>query len=99
MIREAVTHFASLGPLDGVKLTDEKIDQLEKSLEKIIVPISNEEANILLASFGTDDCFGLAWSLIHIIETADKCPVKIKPIGESNEWVHLLWQRSMMVQK
>ena len=39
-------------------------------------PISNDEAKILLKLFGSDDCFGLAWTLVHLIESAADWPLK-----------------------
>jgi hypothetical protein len=39
-------------------------------LEKITKPVSDEEAQALLDPFGPDDCFGMAWTVLHMIETA-----------------------------
>ena len=39
--------------------------------------------------FGSDDCFGLAWSLITIIETAPGWPGNLDLSGD-NRWLRVL---------
>jgi hypothetical protein len=46
------------------------IEQFETALRNIGSPISDEEAIALARLFSEDDCYGLAWTLLHLIETA-----------------------------
>ena len=93
-MRPEVRDFLSMGPLpESTASTAEELDKLEGSLGQIAPPVSEEEARALLRSFGPDDCFGLAWTLVHLIETAPN-PVLIEEPGESEgEWIRLLWER------
>ncbi|MEU5590151.1 hypothetical protein [Streptomyces chrestomyceticus] len=47
----------------------EDIEKAERLLESIIPPVTDEEAQMLATAFGPDGCYGLAWSLMHVIET------------------------------
>jgi len=57
--------------------------------------VNDEEAALLIECFGPDDCYGLAWALLHLIESAPGgIPLRSKPSPSSNEWIQLLWERS-----
>ncbi len=93
MIRDEVKSFVTLGPLPDFSADQATIDLHQQALEKISAPISNEEALALLASFGSDDSFGLAWRLLHLIETAPDSPLDSEPEPGANEWLRVLWGR------
>lgn len=103
MIRNEVRDFVALGPLPDSSADVEVIETHGQALEKISRPISNDEARALFVCFGPDDCFGLAWSLVHLIETAPDWPLDLMPepfiesASESAtddwEWHKLLWIR------
>jgi hypothetical protein len=44
--------------------------------------------------FGPDDCFGLGWTLLHLIETAPGWPIKAVLDGSQGEWIDRLRERS-----
>ena len=93
-IRPAVRAFVELGPLPDCHASVETIRAHERLLE-IEGPVSDEEAAVLLRCFGPDDCFGLAWTLLHLIETAPGgIPIKAAPSAQDNEWIQRLWHRS-----
>jgi len=93
-LRPEVLHFLALGPLPPSQATDAEIEQFEQALAQIEAPLTVAEAKALLSSFGPDDCFGLAWSLVHLIESAP-VPVATGPLPESaDDWVRLLWSRA-----
>ena len=58
MMREEIRKLAEMGPLPAS-------DSAE--LKAISAPTSDEEARILAGLFGPDDCYGLAWTLMHLI--------------------------------
>lgn len=93
MIRAEVQNLVEMGPMPSSDGDATQIERFQTALLAISPPISQEEARVLLQCFGPDDCFGLAWSLVHLIETAPgKTPES--PPSDSNEWVQLLWERS-----
>ncbi len=71
-----------------------KLDEFDRAIHAISRPISTEEAAAVLSVFGTDSCFGVAWTLLHLIETAPESPLKTVPATDANEWVKLLWDRA-----
>jgi hypothetical protein len=73
--------------------TVEQIEEIEHLLHAIAKPVSDEEAQLLLDCFGVDTCFGLAWTLLHLVETAPSLPVTAEPADGANEWIVLLWRR------
>lgn len=96
-IRPEVASLALLGPFPAESdesATVERLDRYEAALDRIIPPISDEEAAVLIQLFGPDDCFGGAWVLLHLIETAPSgAPVSQRPDPGANEWLHRLWDR------
>jgi hypothetical protein len=94
-IRQVVTEFVALGPLPDSQASEEKIAEHQRLLTKIRRPISDEEAKLLIGCFGPDDCYGLAWTLLHLIESAPSgIPLAEGPTESENEWIKRLWARS-----
>jgi hypothetical protein len=94
-VRKVVEEFVRKGVLPDSSASEETIATRQRLLERINRPISDAEAEMLARCFGPDDCFGLAWALLHLIETAPGgCPIKSQPGEWENEWVRLLWDRS-----
>ncbi len=94
VIRKEVKEMLALGQLPESSSDDSIIVQFETALDSIVRPINDKEAKALLRCFGIDDCFGLAWSLIHIIESSPNHPLNTKPGENENEWLKVLWQRA-----
>lgn len=57
-------------------------------------PVTNEEARVLVTLFGPDECYGLAWTLVHLIETAPGWPIADCLGGTGNEWIQRLRLRA-----
>jgi hypothetical protein len=93
MIRPAVQAFVDAAPLpDSREANEDHLFELEKLLDAIERPVTTEEAAFLMQAFGPDDCFGLAWSLLHLIETAPESPLREAPPDDASEWVQRLWR-------
>jgi len=94
-IRKEVGEFIALGPLPDVRVDEERIARHQATLLKIKKPVTDEEAAVLIGAFGPDDCFGLAWTLLHLIESAPSgVPVHSQPADSENQWIRRLWERS-----
>ncbi|MEU2596385.1 hypothetical protein ABZ678_11070 [Streptomyces hirsutus] len=98
MIRSQVWEFVRLGrPLpseeDDSEEGDEAFEEMTQALHAIEKPVTNEEAALLIECFGDDECFGLAWTLLHLVESAPLPPVTSQPSGDSNVWISRLWTR------
>jgi hypothetical protein len=96
-IRVEVRRFVDLGPLpsedENSEGGDAAFDSLEQALHAIERPINDAEAALLSGSFGTDGCFGLAWTLVHLIETAPTHMPLTEPAASANPWIRRLWLR------
>ena len=94
-MRNEILALIKLGELpDNSSDADEElIFKYEFLLENIPRPVSDSEAKILATLFGMDDCFGLAWTLVHLIESAPSWPISECLQGE-NPWVKFLIKRS-----
>jgi hypothetical protein len=69
-----------------------EVEEFQRALEAIQGPLSTEEATKLLTVFGpADSCFGLAWTLLHLIESAPEQPLTAEPPADANEWIKRLW--------
>jgi hypothetical protein len=92
-IRQTVQNLVSAGPLPSEQATVSEIEATQRLLELVTAPLSDEEAQMLLAIFGPDDCFGLAWTVLHLIETAPSALTAKYSQNADNQWVKLLEQR------
>jgi hypothetical protein len=94
-VRKAVSDLAALGPLPASDEADEAtIQRLFSALEAITPPLTVDEAILLASSFGPDDCFGIAWTLVHLVESAPPFSFSALPFStRRNEWVRLLEER------
>lgn len=92
-IRQAVADFLAAGPLPDEDQSVEAIQHSQDLLEQIEAPVTDEEAASLLNGFGPDDCYGLAWTLLHLIETAPSAQTAQYPADSDNPWIQLLRRR------
>ena len=95
-IRTEVQRLIDLGPFPASSNAEEAdIDHREAVLKSIAPPLTAQEATALMSCFGPDEAFGLAWALLHLIETAPGGPPPAsKPADSDNEWIRRLWARS-----
>jgi hypothetical protein len=95
MVRSVVTEFVSLGSLPEESASEEIISHCQGLLSRIEAPVTDDEARLLVRCFGCDDSYGLAWTLLHLIETAPGgAPLDLPPVESDNEWLRRLWTRS-----
>ncbi|MBO8184785.1 hypothetical protein [Streptomyces spirodelae] len=92
-IRRAVQELLDAGPLPSEEASEEEIASAQHLLEQIAKPVSGEEAQALTAAFGSDDCYGLSWTLLHLIETAPSAHNANYSQNTDNPWVELLNSR------
>lgn len=97
-IRQAVADFLAAGPLPDEDQSAEAVQRAQDLLERIDPPVTDEEAQMLVAGFGSDDCFGLSWTLLHLIETAPSAQTAQYPVNSGNQWVELLRSRVRNVE-
>ena len=94
-VRAEVVAFAALGPLPDSEADEAVIARFEAALRAISRPITDDEALALMSSFGVDDCHGLTWTLLHVIESAPGgAPIGPPPSAADNEWHRRLWARA-----
>lgn len=95
MIRAKVAEILSRGPIPSETDGEEaEFSWLEDALSSLELPLTNEEAAALAALFGEDNCFGLAWTLLHAIETSPDPVYASDPGPSANEWQRRLWERA-----
>jgi hypothetical protein len=96
-VRNEVREFIAMGPLpDEASAEVPQLKRLQEAIERIGEPVTHEEAELLIGAFGPgpDTCFGLAWAVLHLIESAGADVITAKPPPEANEWVRRLWDRA-----
>ncbi len=98
MVRNEVKELSRMGRLPSEEESIqnpspllEKYQQLLLSIEK---PVTDEEAKVLTEVFGIDGCFGLGWTLLHLIETAPNWPIDENLKNVENEWIERLKDRA-----
>ena len=95
-MRQEVRALLELGPMPSEDVsTYEQINAYEKLMERLTRPVSDDEARALIQILprGQDDsCFGLAWTVLHLIESAPHWPLTDTLQGDT-EWIQRLRQR------
>jgi hypothetical protein len=95
-MRDEVLKLVTLGPMPAeVDTTLDDIPLLkeyEDLLEAIERPVTDEEARALMILFGEseDSCFGLKWSVLHLVESAPGWPLMDVLPDVENEWIQRL---------
>ncbi|MEI7055101.1 hypothetical protein WBG06_04730 [Nocardioides sp. CCNWLW239] len=93
MIRQEVLDLVRFGSLPSEDSSDKQIGEAETLLSRLPKLLSDEEANALVAVFGPDDCHGLAWTLLHLIETAPSAQSASYHGDDDDPWIRLLNDR------
>ena len=95
-IRKEIEEMSALGPLPSEDSRDvELMKKYDKFYRAITMPVTDEEARVLVKLFGHDGGFGLAPSLMHLIETAPGWPLEDCLRDQDNEWVVEMRNRSI----
>jgi hypothetical protein len=90
-MQPAIESMIQLGPLPASSdASAPDLQAFEAQFAQVQTPITDDEARALVRLFGPDDCFGLAWSLVHLIETAPGWPLEDCFDGPPNRWIDLL---------
>ena len=92
-MRQEILDLVRFGSLPSEDGSEQQINEAETLLSRVPKPLTNEEAQALVAVFGPDDCFGLAWTLLHLIETAPSARTAAYHRGDDNLWIRLLNDR------
>lgn len=99
MVRDEVKELIRMGPPPSedelIRNPSPILEKYERLLSSIEKPVSDEEAKLLTAIFGVDDCFGLNWTLLHLIETAPNWGAERDLEDSENEWVRRLKDRAL----
>ena len=94
-MQQAISALVGLGPRpSSATATVPTMQAFEEQLSKVQTPVTDEEACALVKLFGPDDCFGLAWTLLHLIETAPGWPVEGALDSLEGEWIDRLRERA-----
>ncbi|MBL8507561.1 hypothetical protein [Chitinimonas sp. JJ19] len=93
----AVIAFGHLPQEQGA--LPEQIAKHQVALQSVVAPLSDGKARAMVALFGDDGCFGLAWSRLHLLETSPGWPLTDILTNTKNEWVVRLRQRAVARRK
>jgi hypothetical protein len=72
----------------------EFLERFQSLLSDVERPVTDEEALALAKLLGTDDCYGIAWTLVHILEEAPGWPLRQAILAAPAEWADILVSRS-----
>lgn len=92
-VRQEINEFVA-GPLPSESADTQAIAEAQGLLERIVRPVTDDEAQVLAAAFGDDDCYGLGWTLLHLIETAPGAQQARYPDNPENYWATRLNERA-----
>ena len=94
-MRSAVLRLRELGRLPPERTaTVDQIREVEDLVKGLSKPATDVEARELVTLFGSDSCFGLAWRVLHFVESAPGWPLPDCLKDDANEWVVELRERA-----
>jgi hypothetical protein len=96
-MRSSVAQLVALGRLPNEENAGvPELQSFEAALKAIERPLSDEEALALLSVFPSEEnsCFGLAWSVLHLIETSRNWPLREARLQQGNPWVKSMLARA-----
>jgi hypothetical protein len=94
MIRPEVLELMKLGHFPpSQNVVPSVISRQEELLGAIAPPVTNDEACELVKLFGPDDYYGIAWTVLHLVESAPNWPLVDCMTDTSNEWINRLKTR------
>jgi hypothetical protein len=96
-MRVGISQVVALGQLPDEALAEvTRVQTFETALAQVESPLTDEEALALLSVFPSDEssCFGLAWSVLHLIETAPGWPLAQARLLATNPWVRSMLERA-----
>ncbi|MGA5494767.1 hypothetical protein ACPCSP_10415 [Streptomyces cinereoruber] len=94
-MRPEVQAFVAAGPLPDEDASEEEIDRRVRQLDAISKPVTAEEARALVSCFGPDGCYGVAWSLLHLVESGPDPVLTADPGPDAGEWHRRLHNRAV----
>jgi hypothetical protein len=94
-MRPEAQAFVADGPLPDWDAEEDEIDRRVRQLGAIARPVPAEEARAPAGCFGPDDCYGVAWTPLHLIETGPDPVFTVRPGADAGECPHRLWQRAV----
>lgn len=96
-MRPAIQKLLQLGPMPSEdEASDEYLRNFEACVSSITRPVTDDEAIALVSLFGPpDSLYGLAWTVLHLVESAPGWPIKACLVRGANEWVDELRERSV----
>ncbi|NUF50249.1 hypothetical protein [Gilliamella sp. ESL0250] len=95
-MRQSVNELIKMGPLPSETCSDiDFIQKYQNILHSIQPPLSNEEATKLITLFGKDESYGLAWTLLHLIESSADFSIDKQLLKNTNPWIELLLKRTI----
>ena len=83
---------------ESAEATQERIDEYNHLVESVRKPVSDGEARVLvklLPQSEDDTFFGIAWGLLHLVESAPGWPLPDALTDLDNGWVRLLRDRAV----
>ena len=92
-IRREVRELVDAGVLPTEDASIGEVENAERLPHGVVAPVSDEEAQALAKLFGPDNCFGLSWTLLHLIESAPNARNAHYTENIDNVWVALLNSR------
>lgn len=94
-MRQAVIELLKLGPLPSEEEAEvEQLKVYRKYFDMLTMSVTDEEAATLVTLFGPDTCFGGAWKLLHLIESAPNWSIEDYHGDPNNEMIILMKKRA-----
>jgi hypothetical protein len=95
-VRAEVARLVELGRFPNeLDVTEDEVQKREEPIRALSTPVSDAEARLLLGILGEDDFWGMAWSIVTLIESAPGYPDWEGIEQIVGDWRDTLWRRAL----
>jgi hypothetical protein len=94
-VRADIARLGLLGPLpeEDAEIVDGVLEQYDDLLQRLVEPLSASEAEVVAGVFPQSACFGMEWTLVHLLENSEGWPSGALDAVNSERWRQVLAKR------
>ena len=94
-VRAVIARLGLLGPLpeEDDDIADGVLEQYDALLQRLVDPLTATHAEVLAGLFPQSECFGMEWTLVHLLENSGGWPSAALAAVNSERWREVLVER------
>jgi hypothetical protein len=94
-VRAVIARLGLLGPLpeEDADIADGVLERYDDLLRRLVEPLHATDAEVVAGLFPQSACFGMEWTLVHLLENSEGWPSTALQAVNSARWSEVLSTR------